>query len=99
MPQATHTSHARESPVKSDSAIPGRALSGLSIASIDKKARAGEFESFKPFPKAGRLGVVESFLAMLERHRAQGPRFGELKDVPPAPGKKPRGRPRKEIEQ
>jgi hypothetical protein len=72
-------------------------MSGLSISSIDKLARANEFESFKPFSKAGRLGLVESFVAMLEPRRAEGPRFGELKDIPPGRGKRPRGRPRKNV--
>jgi hypothetical protein len=69
------------------------AMSGLSISSIDKFARNNEFESFKPFDRAGRLGVVESFTAMLERRRSEGPRFDELKGKPTASGK-PRGRPR-----
>ena len=71
------------------------AYSGLSDSSIDKLARAGEFESFKPFDNAGRLGDVASFDAMMARRAAQGPRFGELKDKPVAEGKRPRGRPKK----
>jgi hypothetical protein len=72
------------------------AYSGLSESSIDKLARNGEFESLKPFPNGGRLGNVASFDAMMARRAAQGPRFGEMKNKPPAPGKRPRGRPRKQ---
>ena len=71
------------------------AYSGLSVSSIDKLARNGEFESFKPFPNGGRLGDVPSFDAMMARRAAEGPRFGELKDKPVAEGKRQRGRPQK----
>jgi hypothetical protein len=72
------------------------AMSSLSESSIDKLARAGEFESFKPFPNAGRLGDVASFEEMMSRRAAEGPRFGEQKGKPAEPGKRPRGRPRKQ---
>jgi hypothetical protein len=72
------------------------AYCGLSVSTIDKLARAGEFQSFKPQDNSGRVGVVESFDAMMARRAAQGPRFGELKDKPVAEGKRPRGRPRKQ---
>jgi hypothetical protein len=71
------------------------AYSDLSESSIDKLARAEEFESIKPFKDrgSGRLGNVPSFKEMMNRRRLEGPRFGEA--APIKPGSRPRGRPRK----
>jgi hypothetical protein len=69
------------------------AMSGMSVSWIDKQARLGKFESFKTSPNS-RLGVVSSFVAMLEDFRSQGPRFNEAPPV--REGRRPRGRPRKE---
>jgi hypothetical protein len=67
-------------------------MSGTSTSWVDKQARSGKFESFKPGPNM-RVGDVESFNAMMQGLAAEGPRFGEAPPV--KPGSRPRGRPPK----